>query len=129
MEQAESHPSGRLSGVVYPAQIDTCTENLLRDSADLALQSGRPVTTHAAQSVNEFYVMVERHGKTPIQFARDIGLSDGPDDLSLGSTRLVTAGLAGVCLAAYGGLRFTQRRGLSRQPGDCQAFARPWRQC
>ena len=80
MEQAESHPSGRLSGVVYPAQIDTCTEDLLRDSADLALQSGRPVTTHAAQSVNEFYVMVERHGKTPIQFARDIGLL-GPNTL------------------------------------------------
>lgn len=80
MQEAEAHQSGRLSGVVYPAQIDTCTEDLLRDSADLALESGRPVTTHAAQSAVEFNIMVDRHGKTPIQFARDIGFL-GPNTL------------------------------------------------
>ncbi len=80
LKAAEAHPSGRLSGVVYPAQIDTCTEDLLRDSADLALESGRPVTTHAAQSAVEFNIMVDRHGKTPIQFARDIGFL-GPNTL------------------------------------------------
>ncbi|MCG8542996.1 MAG: amidohydrolase family protein [Alphaproteobacteria bacterium] len=80
MEAAEQHECGRLSGVIYPAQIDTCTEDLLRDSADLARDTGRPVTTHAAQSVLEFNVMVDRHGKTPIQFARDIGFL-GPNTL------------------------------------------------
>ena len=33
-----------------------------------------PFTTHCAQSVNEFNEMVNRHGKTPIQWARDIGI-------------------------------------------------------
>ncbi len=80
MKEAEAHPSGRLSGIVYPAQIDTCTEDLLRDSADLARETGRAVTTHAAQSVVEFNVMVDRHGKTPIQYARDIGFT-GPNTL------------------------------------------------
>ncbi len=32
IERAEQHPSGRLFGMVCPAQIDTCSETLLRDS-------------------------------------------------------------------------------------------------
>jgi cytosine/adenosine deaminase-related metal-dependent hydrolase len=72
--EAERQPGGRLSGVIYPAQIDTCTEALLRDSVAVAQASGRPLVTHAAQSVPEFHVMVERHGRTPIQWASDIGL-------------------------------------------------------
>ena len=33
-----------------------------------------PLTVHCAQSVNEFLVMVDRHGKSPMQFARDLGI-------------------------------------------------------
>jgi 5-methylthioadenosine/S-adenosylhomocysteine deaminase len=55
IDRARQHPSGRLDGVLYPAQVDTCTEALLRDSAAAArerrlpLQSctGRPATTSA----------------------------------------------------------------------------------
>jgi cytosine/adenosine deaminase-related metal-dependent hydrolase len=72
--EAERHPSGRLSGVVYPAQIDTCSEELLRDSVAAARRLGRPLVTHAAQSVLEFQLMVRRHGTTPIQWADRIGL-------------------------------------------------------
>jgi 5-methylthioadenosine/S-adenosylhomocysteine deaminase len=72
--EAERHPSRRLTGVLYPAQIDTCTEALLRDSLAVAQATARPLITHAAQSVLEFNVMVERHGRTPIQWAHDIGL-------------------------------------------------------
>jgi len=72
--QAERHPSGRLSGVLYPMQIDTCSEALLRDSVAVGRQAGRPLTIHAAQSVVEFQVMVRRYGKTPIQWAQEIGL-------------------------------------------------------
>jgi len=72
--EADRHPSGRLSGVVYPAQIDLCTENLLRESVDVARRTGRPLAIHAAQSVLEFQVMVQRHGKSPIQWAHEIGL-------------------------------------------------------
>src|SRR5262249_7823308 len=31
IDQARRHPCGRLSGVVFPTQIDTCSEELLRD--------------------------------------------------------------------------------------------------
>ena len=69
-----SHPSGRLSGIVYPAQIDTCTESLLRDSAAAARERGLPFTTHCSQSVLEFQEMVRRHGITPVQWAEKIGI-------------------------------------------------------
>ena len=74
IEQAGAHPSNRLSGVVYPAQIDTCSEELLRDGIAVARERGLPFTTHAAQSVVEFKVMVDRHGVTPVQWADKIGL-------------------------------------------------------
>jgi 5-methylthioadenosine/S-adenosylhomocysteine deaminase len=74
IEQAKAHPSGRLSGIVSPAQIDTCTTDLLRDSFAAAEARDIPLTVHCAQSVNEFLVMVDRHGTSPIQFARDIGI-------------------------------------------------------
>ncbi|MGH7263484.1 MAG: amidohydrolase family protein [Candidatus Rokuibacteriota bacterium] len=74
MAAAEKHPSGRLSGVVYPMQIDTCSEELLRDSVAVARETRRPLTIHAAQSVMEFHLMVQRHGMSPIQWAADIGV-------------------------------------------------------
>jgi cytosine/adenosine deaminase-related metal-dependent hydrolase len=74
IEQASAHPCGRLSGVVSPAQIDTCTADLLRDSFDAAEARNVPLTVHCAQSVNEFKEMVDRHGASPIQFAHDLGI-------------------------------------------------------
>ena len=85
IDAAMRHPSGRLSGLVSPAQIDTCTEELLQASAAAAKERGIPFTVHAAQSVNEFLEMVRRHGKTPIQFAADLGL--------LGPTTIVGHGI------------------------------------
>jgi cytosine/adenosine deaminase-related metal-dependent hydrolase len=72
--EARNHPSGRLDGIVSPAQIDTCTADLLRDSHDAAVARNLPFTTHCAQSVNEFLEMTNRHGITPVQWARDIGV-------------------------------------------------------
>jgi cytosine/adenosine deaminase-related metal-dependent hydrolase len=72
--QAMRHPSGRLAGIVSPAQIDTCTADLLRDSFTAAAERNVPLTVHCAQSVNEFLVMVDRHGKSPVQFAHGLGI-------------------------------------------------------
>jgi 5-methylthioadenosine/S-adenosylhomocysteine deaminase len=79
-EAAAAHPSGRLSGMVSPAQIDTCTEALLRDSAAAARERKLPLTIHCAQAVSEFYEMVRRHGITPVQWAHKVGLS-GPNTI------------------------------------------------
>jgi 5-methylthioadenosine/S-adenosylhomocysteine deaminase len=74
IERAEQHSSGRLSGMVYPAQIDTCSAQTLRDAYDFAEERDLPWQTHAAQSVTEFHEMQRRHGKTPIQFMQDTGV-------------------------------------------------------
>ena len=74
------HPGGRLSGMISPAQIDTCTEDLLRDSVAAARERGLPFTVHCAQAAGEFHEMVRRHGVTPVQWAHQIGLG-GPGSI------------------------------------------------
>lgn len=73
IELARQHPSGRLSGMVCPSQVDTCTPELIRDAFDYARERNLPFQIHAAQSVNEFHEMVRRHGVTPIRWLNDIG--------------------------------------------------------
>jgi cytosine/adenosine deaminase-related metal-dependent hydrolase len=74
IDRARQHPSGRLDGALYPAQVDTCTEDLLRDSAAAAHERRLPLQIHAAQSVVEFHEIMRRHGKTPIGWLRQIGV-------------------------------------------------------
>ena len=76
IERAARHPSGRLSGVVSPMQIENCTADLLRDSHAAARERGIPFTVHVAQSVLEVQEMIRRHGKTPVQWAHEIGILD-----------------------------------------------------
>ncbi len=78
IDRARQHPSGRLSGMLSPSQIDTCTEDLLRDSKAAAAERDLAIQIHAAQSVVEFNEMTRRHGVTPIQWLADIGFL-GPD--------------------------------------------------
>jgi 5-methylthioadenosine/S-adenosylhomocysteine deaminase len=74
IDLAEQHSCGRLSGMVYPAQIDTCSPQTLRDAYDYAGERNLPWQIHAAQSVTEFHEMQRRHGKTPIRFMHDTGV-------------------------------------------------------
>ena len=73
IDDAIAHPSGRLHGMVGPAQADTCTEEMFRRCRDAAEARGIPLQTHAAQSVMEHREMIRRHGKTPIEWLDDIG--------------------------------------------------------
>lgn len=73
MDAAEQHPSGRLSAMVSPAQVDTCTPELLQRAAELARRTDRPLHTHAAQSYAEFAAMTRRHDMTPIAWLHRLG--------------------------------------------------------
>lgn len=73
MDAAEQNACGRLSAMVSPAQVDTCTPELLSRSAELARSKGRPLHTHAAQSYAEFAAMTRRHDMTPIAFLHRLG--------------------------------------------------------
>jgi 5-methylthioadenosine/S-adenosylhomocysteine deaminase len=74
IQRAEQHPSGRLFGMVVPAQIDTCSETLLKDSFAEAKARGLSWQIHAAQSVSEFHEITRRHGHTPIGWLDHLGL-------------------------------------------------------
>jgi 5-methylthioadenosine/S-adenosylhomocysteine deaminase len=74
IDAARTHPSRRLSGVVSPMQIDTCSAELLRASRAAADARKLPFTVHIAQGVSEVMEMIRRHGKTPIQWAHEVGL-------------------------------------------------------
>ena len=81
---------GRVRGVLAPAQVDTCTEALLRRTRDTAADLGVPITLHAAQSVNEFQEMTRRHGRSPVEWLADIGFL-GPEVI-LGHAILLAGG-------------------------------------
>jgi cytosine/adenosine deaminase-related metal-dependent hydrolase len=74
IDAALAHPCGRLSGIVSPMQIDTCTADLLQDSHAAAKERGLPFTVHVAQSVSEVREMIRRHGQTPVQWAEALGI-------------------------------------------------------
>lgn len=77
-DAARAHPCGRLDGIVAPAQVDTCTAELLQDSLAAARDRGMRLTIHCAQSVVEFQEMTRRLGMTPVQWLDSIGLL-GPE--------------------------------------------------
>ncbi len=68
----------RIRGYLSPAQVDTCTEALLRRSREAANSLQVPMALHVSQSVNEFMEMTQRHGMTPLEWLRGIGFL-GPD--------------------------------------------------
>jgi cytosine/adenosine deaminase-related metal-dependent hydrolase len=74
------HPSGRFTGLIAPAQIDTVSEGQIRDALDAARERGEPIQIHAAQSVVEFQEIVRRTGSTPIEWLDRIGAL-GPDTI------------------------------------------------
>jgi cytosine/adenosine deaminase-related metal-dependent hydrolase len=65
--------NGRIRGFLTPAQVDTCSEALLRRTRSMANEMKVPVALHTSQSVPEFLEMTHRHGCTPIEWLNDIG--------------------------------------------------------
>ena len=67
---------GRLRGMLNAAQVETCTEALLRAGKDAARELRVPIHTHAGGNLVEFQRIIEEYRKTPVQFLADIGFLD-----------------------------------------------------
>lgn len=67
---------GRLRGMFNPAQVETCSEPLLRACKAAARDLQVPVHTHAGGNLLEFQRIMEEYRKTPIQFLADIDFLD-----------------------------------------------------
>lgn len=72
LDKVSAHPSGRLTGMVSPSQIDTCTPDLIKASFAEAERRDLPFQIHAAQSVVEFHEITRRHGMTPIEWLESL---------------------------------------------------------
>jgi 5-methylthioadenosine/S-adenosylhomocysteine deaminase len=73
VEQLRGRAGGRIQGFLAPAQVDTCSEALLRDSRAAADDLDVPISLHASQGVWEFQEITRRHGRTPVEWLADIG--------------------------------------------------------
>jgi len=58
------------------AQVETCSEPLLRAGKDAARELDVPIHTHAGGNLIELQRIMEEHRKTPAQFLADIGFLD-----------------------------------------------------
>jgi cytosine/adenosine deaminase-related metal-dependent hydrolase len=74
LDAVDADACGRLKGVVYPLQIDTVSEEILRESFAWAVASGRPFMSHLAQTVIEVREMIRRYAVTPVAWAAKIGI-------------------------------------------------------
>lgn len=74
LAETEASSSGRLTPMMSPMSVDTCTPELLREAHQLAGERGWPYHLHAAMSVMEFHEMVRRTGLTSIQWLESIGV-------------------------------------------------------
>jgi len=73
IERVDGRANGRIKGFLSPAQVDTCTEELLRLSRQASDDMQVPLALHTSQSVFEFQEMARRHGMTPVEWLESIG--------------------------------------------------------
>jgi 5-methylthioadenosine/S-adenosylhomocysteine deaminase len=71
---------GRIRCLLFPAQLDTCSVDLLQATRRAADEHGLRLTLHAAMNLLEFHSMVREHGCTPLELLQRIGFL-GPDVL------------------------------------------------
>jgi 5-methylthioadenosine/S-adenosylhomocysteine deaminase len=78
IDSVSDHPSGRVAGVMTPSQIDTCSEDLIREAVSAARERGIPITIHAAQTMTEHEELLRRTGETAPAMLERLGIL-GPD--------------------------------------------------
>jgi cytosine/adenosine deaminase-related metal-dependent hydrolase len=69
---------GRVQGMLFPFQVDTCSPALLRATRRAADELGVGIEIHAGQNLLEFHEILRRHCQTPVEYLADTGLL-GPD--------------------------------------------------
>mgnify|MGYP001247141490 FL=1 len=66
--------NGRIQGMLYPMQVDSCTTELMRLSAEKAREIDVGVSIHTAQNLMEFHRIVGQFAKTPVELLDEVGL-------------------------------------------------------
>jgi len=70
--------NGRITAMLFPGQVDTCTPETLRQTKRIADEIGVRVQIHAAMNLIEFHAIMRRYRCTPVEFLYRTGLL-GPE--------------------------------------------------
>jgi 5-methylthioadenosine/S-adenosylhomocysteine deaminase len=66
--------AGRVRGMLFPLQVDTCTRALLDATRHAAEELEVPVQIHTGQNLLEFHQTLRQYGRTPVELLADTGL-------------------------------------------------------
>jgi len=64
--------AGRVRCMLYPAQLDTCSVELLQATRRAADENGLRISLHAAMNLIEFHRILREHGRTSLQLLSEI---------------------------------------------------------
>ncbi|HEX2228240.1 MAG TPA: chlorohydrolase family protein [Candidatus Binatia bacterium] len=73
---------GRMSALLYPGHIDSCTPALLKETKKAAQETGVRIQIHATINLFEFHTVMRRERCTPIELLERIGFLDPEVSLS-----------------------------------------------
>ena len=76
LDRVDGSHGGLVRAMLAPAQIDTCSAGLLRETASVSREREWPVELHAGQSRHEFFEMLERHGCSGVTWLDRLGVLD-----------------------------------------------------
>jgi cytosine/adenosine deaminase-related metal-dependent hydrolase len=74
--------NGRLTPMLFPGHVDSCTPELLKKTKQAAKESGVRVQIHATINLFEFHTVLQRERCTPIELLHKIGFLDPEVSLS-----------------------------------------------
>ena len=74
IEKHAGSQNGRIQGMLFPYQVDTCSPSLLRATRKTADALGVGIEIHAGQNLLEFHEILRRHTMTPVEYLADTGI-------------------------------------------------------
>jgi cytosine/adenosine deaminase-related metal-dependent hydrolase len=74
--------SGRMTTMLFPGHVDSCTPQLLKDTKKAAREAGVRIQIHATINLFEFHTVMQRERCTPIELLDKIGFLDPEVSLS-----------------------------------------------
>jgi 5-methylthioadenosine/S-adenosylhomocysteine deaminase len=81
-KQFDGACNGRMSAMLFPGHVDSCTPDLLKQTKIAAKDAGVRVQIHATINLFEFHTVMQRERCTPIELLQKIGFLDPQVSLS-----------------------------------------------
>ncbi len=67
ISEHDGKADGRLRGMLFPLQVDTCTRELLQATSKAAEELGVPIQIHTSQNLMEVHQTLRKYGRTPVE--------------------------------------------------------------